>query len=660
MKTKLFFLAAMATFALTSCVNDEFIGDNDATLAAEAAGDGSINFGFKLPNATRADYQGKDAAGKLNNKFIVGGFKDDGTTVTEVFDDYIVNWVANTAGTTQSNTSDWEYVGVTAAAPSSIAGNKQSIKYWDYSTTQYDFAAYSTSDHSTVVTSDGDYGTGKLLVSNISKASASVGPTYYFKGATADLAKVYISDLATSYKDVAGMSPAQPKYQDEVVLSFRNLTSKARVALYETIPGYSVTDVKFYTANNAPALGAASATSVTLFAPNSAATDVFYTSGKATVTFPTRGDGNVGEPDYNKAHVAITEATSVKNMAFGDLIYTTAERDEKAALATDFLARQSNAPSFANTGNAGNYEIVMPNEAGAVLELRIDYTLVPIDGANETIKVNGATAYVPAHYAAWKSNYAYTYIFKISDNTNGWTSTTTTDPKGLYPITFDAVVVETTDHEQTTITTVAIPTITTYQVGHDYSAQETYAAGDIYIQAMDNNSNPASIIDLSASSKSKLYVVTGTGAATATEADIMDALNIRTNSGASPIKGRNGLTLTATTGTAALTLSDALTFTTIPGVDGNSIGVGNGEAGKFTAASSTVYAFVYEVSDAGDSNIISYVTLSSEPDDWAGNYYADSDPTCEGSPVGSYAAGSYYRKYTNNNTTYGVKVIKVQ
>jgi len=661
MKTKYFILAAFAGFTLASCTSDEFIGNNDTSPTTEVT-DGAIKFGGGFKAVTRADYLGKDAADKLNNKFIVGGFKDDGTTVTEVFDDYIVNWVANTAGTTQSNTSDWDYVGVSAAAPSSIAGKAQAIKYWDFSTTQYDFAAYSTSNHADVVTTG--WASGKLLVSDITKATAGDGPTYYIKGDKADLAKVYISDLTTSYKNGAGMSPAQPKYQDEVLLTFRNLTCKARVALYETIPGYSVKDVKFYTANDAPALGAATATSVTLFAPNSAATDVFYTSGKATVTFPTRGASNVNESDYNKAHVTISEATSVKNMAFGDLIYTTAERDEKtASYGTNYLARHSNTPSFANTGKDGNYEIVMPNENGAVLELRIDYTLVPIDGASETIKVNGATAYVPAHFAAWKSNYAYTYIFKISDNTNGWTSTDTNDPKGLFPITFDAVVVETTDHEQTTITTVAMPTITTYQVGHNYSAQETYAAGDIYIQAMDNSSDPATIIDLSASNKSKLYVVSGTGAATATEADIMDALNIRTNTGASPIKGRNGLILTTTDETAAaLTLSKAspLTFTTIPCVDGNTIAVGDGVAGKFTAASGTVYAFVYEVSDAGDTNIISYVTLSSEPEDWSGNYYKDTDPTCAGSPVSTYAAGSYYRKYTNSNTTYGVKVIKVQ
>lgn len=54
--------------------------------------------------------------------------------------------------------------------------------------------------------------------------------------------------------------------------------------------------------------------------------------------------------------------------------------------------------------------------------------------------------------------------FKISDNTNGYTGN---DPNkaGLYPITFDAVVTEMTDKTQGTTTTVATPSITTYQEG---------------------------------------------------------------------------------------------------------------------------------------------------------------------------------------------------
>ena len=67
---------------------------------------------------------------------------------------------------------------------------------------------------------------------------------------------------------------------------------------------------------------------------------------------------------------------------------------------------------------------------------------------HEIIKVYGATAQIPAESAAWKPGYAYTYIFKITKDTNGSTDPEHIYPEGLFPITFDAVVVdEVTDNE---------------------------------------------------------------------------------------------------------------------------------------------------------------------------------------------------------------------
>ena len=43
----------------------------------------------------------------------------------------------------------------------------------------------------------------------------------------------------------------QTKYNQAVTLTFRNMAAKVRVALYETVPGYSIKNVKFYTAEAA-------------------------------------------------------------------------------------------------------------------------------------------------------------------------------------------------------------------------------------------------------------------------------------------------------------------------------------------------------------------------------------------------------------------------
>ena len=112
------------------------------------------------------------------------------------------------------------------------------------------------------------------------------------------------------------------------------------------------------------------------------------------------------------------------------------------------------------------YFIVMPtlaSEASPIL-IKCDYTLKSTDGSNEEIHVKGATAAIPAAYSKWENNTRYTYLFKISENTNGTTGDSN-DQAGLYPITFDAAVTEMTDKTEGTTTTFTAPSITTYQKG---------------------------------------------------------------------------------------------------------------------------------------------------------------------------------------------------
>ena len=644
---KFMFFAVSAIIALASCSGEENITvvsppDNNSEDVSDA-----IVFSSVYKGATRADHVGADAASRLNNKFIVGGFKNGGpvtaTTIATgtVFDNYIVNWKENTAATTESNTSDWEYVGITAEAPSGIAGNDQAIKYWDYNYDQYDFIAYSTSTATITTTGSATdaIAAGKVVVTPITPATAT-SDAYQFGGSTDELAKCYIADMVTVYKD----GTDGRKYGEEVQLTFRNLASKVRVAIYETVPGYSIKDVKFYEDATTTLATGASATDATLFTTGTATKDNFYTGGVYTVKFPTIGKDKVNESDYNKAHVSFNASTKESKKAFGSLNLVGKDKNEKDA--TDYLGRTSATASFA--GTSPYYKTVLPNEEGTVLELRVDYTLLAIDGSGEEIKIHGATAFVPAIYAAWKPNYAYTYIFKISDNTNGWTSTVESDPTGLYPITFDAVVVDSEEFTQSTITTVATPSITTYQLGHNYTDDE-YKAGDIYVQVMQDGELKNDLNTI----KTKLYKVTDRTDMTISEADVMDALNIQASTSGNDITGRNGWELKR----ASITVDG---ITAIPGVDGNDITVVEGTAVKFAATAGT-YAFVYDYTGGVPAATYFYSaeTLSSEPADWttAGVWYKDPNGA---TAVGAYADGTYYKKYTNLNHTMGVKVIKVK
>ncbi len=630
MNKNLYFAAALV--ALASCSDDNFVGNNSPTLGGENGNGGAIVFNSGTNGTTRANQIGADAANLLNKKFVVSGFKGDGTTMSTVFDNYIVEWKENTAGKTASNTSDWEYVGITAQAPSSITGN-QTIKYWDYSTSRYDFAAYSLGTNTSIT--EGTPTSGQILVTSISPGSYA--PSYTLKGAAEDLAKCYISDMATV---------AKANYQNEVQLTFRSLGTKIRVGLYEAVRGYSVKDVKFYTDNTTTLATGASATSATLFMPSG--TVGFGSAGTYTVTFAS-----------NVAQVAFTkdgEAALTTQKDFGALGYKAKERNETGG--NIYLGRSSNDASYAGSG----YTTVLPNTAaGDVLELRVDYTLVSIDGSGEEIKIHGAKAFVPATYTVWKPNFAYTYIFKISDNTNGWTSTTDTEPAGLYPITFDAIVTEAVDanNEQTTITTVATPSITTYQKNHDTTKDEYSAAtGAIYVQVMDNNVSPAVLKD-DLASKGQLYTLS----AAKTEAEVMDALNVQVSSTETTITGRNGLVLTKAESNA--------TITTIPGEDGNNITVAAGTAASFTPVAPTspatvkYYAYVYDATPADPAPTPTYFysaeSSTTKPTDWTttGVWYKDQDglnPVAEGDWI---ADKIFYKKYTNLNKVYGVKVIKV-
>ena len=569
---KIAILATAAIGMLASCTTNDFVGDENLREANEQ-GNGAIVFGTGVKAPTRADKTGKDAAAALNNNFVVQGVKGNGTTQTVVFNNYNVNFEDGSANTTTSNTAGWEYV-AQAVHPNATGIGAQSIKYWDYSASQYDFIAYSAGTATAIAT--GTPAAGQVLISaidaskmkGVTTGTAITDGAYTIEGAADDLAKAYIADMVTAY--------AASDYNKEVEFKFRSLAAKVRIALYETVPGYSVKDVVFYTDDNT----AATDGKAHLYTTGS---DVFNAEGKYIVYFPTTG--NQTNPDYNKAHLAFEPGTgtgsTTTTKTFGTLNYTGKESYETEA--NVYLGRTSNAATFAGTASPDNYyTVVIPNEDGAVLNLKVDYTLLSTDGSGETIKVTGAKAQVPAVYAQWKSGYAYTYLFKISQNSNGVTNPSA-GPAGLYPITFDAVVKETEDGVQETITTVAQPSITTYAKGQVVTANDEYTTGSNIYVVVENGTA------LTVGTNANLYTVElEAGAAqTINEASVANA--IKNGGAASPyvVTDANGkkMTVTAATGLTKVTeiaADDSPTGTAIT-VNG----------AKFTPSTKGTYVFEY-------------------------------------------------------------------
>ena len=568
---KFLYLAAAIT-VMASCTSDNLV---DAPNTAQKGESGAIVFGSTFQGMTRADHYGADAAGLLNNNFVVMGMKSDGTIAAAdapVFDHYNVNWATNTANTTTSNSSDWEYVNQTIHAHTGVAA--QSIKYWDYAKSQYDFIAYSKG-LATAVYDAAAYVPGTNVLFTKITPSTKATSAYTVKGRAADLAKVYIADLVTAYRDE---TPSD--YNNVVNIKFRSLSAKVRVALYETVPGYSiqVSTVKFYSADDATPT-----TTATLYTKGS---DVFNEEGTYTVYYPTTGSTKTTDPDYNKAHVAFTPATgtgttaTATNKDFGELKGSLAAEefaDVEVAEASgkNYLGRSSNTATYAGVYDDNYYTIVIPNETGAVLNLKVDYTLISTDGSGEKINVTGATAVVPAAYATWKSGYAYTYIFKISQNTNGYTGPDT-KPSGLYPITFDATVVETEEGIQETITTVASPSITTYAEGKIVTTNNEYTVGtDIYISGVAADGTTSNAI--------ALYVAELTGThSSINEATAKLAYEQGKTDTSTDVYDKTEVKLTQIYGATAVT--------SVPAVDGNEYTV---NAVKFTPTSAGTYVARY-------------------------------------------------------------------
>lgn len=502
-----YFIAAASALALASCSSDDFLGEiqgneqNGATTA--------INFGGDTGKITRASSTGKTAADLLENNFVVIGFKGNKTDAANnenyAFDHYNVNFNESSANSTLSNLKGWEYVNqdmTVNGAGKSLAqsgATQQTIKYWDHSCASYDFLAFSMGKKGSAPK---EYATP----SSVDKANLATA-AYTLTGDVNTLSECYISDMKTAVEK-------ENDYGKPVELSFRHLASKVRMALFETIPGYVVSDVKFY----ADATGTTNSEEGTLFGK-------FNNSGTLTVYFPTTGTNHATEKDYNKAHVKFTASTVAGEVGvldskkFGAVNYNN-QTEGQISAGTTYLSQNAADPSYCGAG----YQNVLPSEGKAsAITLRIDYKLTSVDGSKETINVTGATATVPAEYTEWKSGYAYTYIFKISQDTNGSTGGSST---GLTAISFDAVVVDDEANGlQETITTVSDNSITTY----GYKDNKVTTNGNEYVNGTDIY---ATVYSAGATvAPQKLYTVTLESDATQTinEASVANALEKGTN-----------------------------------------------------------------------------------------------------------------------------------
>ena len=440
---KYIFLAASA-LALASCTSDDFLGDTPGSTPTSA--NSAIKFDGNAGKISRTSNTGS-AAEMLGKEFKIYGVKSGATSgsgYTPVFINYLL-WYDDANKNTTTNKSGWEYVGTTGTHGTATLNSNQTIKFWDYASADYRFVAGapSTAFEFTPGTNNTlESATIKGLGGHI-KANTESGTD-----TKTEPNPVYVAEPVVVSSD---------NYKQPVTFTFVRHQTKVRVGIYETIPGYFISSIKFYkyADNDATKLTASDENNIIL---TSATADYFYggTDINGTISY----DWTKTPAEYTFTYTG-NSLTKSKNWYGGKFA-----KGVEATVSTE----TDKAKLYGTDGDmeSKGYFTVLPTPSATDAQpilIKCDYTLTSDDGSKETINVKGATAAIPAAYSKWNTNTLYTYIFKISENTNGYTGSDDPSHVGLYPITFDAAVEAPQFGMQGTITTFTTPSITTYQVG---------------------------------------------------------------------------------------------------------------------------------------------------------------------------------------------------
>lgn len=397
MEKKTILLAATTALVLAGCSDD--LTENAVISPSTSEKPAAIMFGNAANPTTRAA-EGDEAAALLGDKLYFFGTKTSGTDVKTIFDNYSLKYTSGSAGSTETNVAGWEYVGET-----SKKGALQAVKYWDYNAERYDFVAVTAA--SLPGTSDYIANTTDGMVLDVTTPS--------------NLSKIYFADRVTATPvatDATASSPATVAYNSTVQFQFRRLGARMRIGFYETVPGYAIKNLVFYyvgAASGSKTLGVGGAF------PKSGKYNLTYNDNTNEATVKFNGGSNVMGWSNTFGTLAYT-SVSAAQAGYNDK-FISANGEVVADEDKVFLGTTAKTATFAQEDNATNaYKAILPNENNTLkMQLRVDYTLVALDGSGDEINVRDAYVSVPVEFCKWKPNYAYTYLFKISDKSNGYT-----------------------------------------------------------------------------------------------------------------------------------------------------------------------------------------------------------------------------------------------
>lgn len=324
------------------------------------------------PHKTNGTYRtqgGTRAATPLSDlgirQFKVWGFKNTGNDVNYptyqmVFptSGYAVEWEANSAATTTTNTSNWEYI--LTSYPD------QTVKYWDLSAAAYRFAARTTSIEATEEIKEN-------TLTHDTELTLTIPGLYSDNVADAP----YVSKLWFSTGDYEHYPDKQ--FLKPVVLEFVKPFSQVRFMFVSADPNVEIKDMEL---------------SDMLFKPTD--NSGVGIDGSVVVTYPITG---------STLHETFDSAPKNKITGFTqdyvDIYYTS---EEATAYNTEHHLEPTD-PGYKTTADVktpGKWYVVLPVSSQGSFTLSLSVYGEP------------RTAVVPAGYMTWKAGYQYTYIFKVS------------------------------------------------------------------------------------------------------------------------------------------------------------------------------------------------------------------------------------------------------
>lgn len=451
-----YFLYAASALALASCSSDDFLGENSGNGQNVSS---AINFGGNAGKITRATQNTGTPQEMLDYQFKVYGVKKMSENGVDKFEPSFTNYSVwyDDAKNTTSNTNGWEYVGTkgTTHGKGNITfKDDQYIKYWDYAAEEYHFVAGSPISSFTYNRNE-DVAVAGMKIPSATIFGLAGHITANKEGTPLETNPVYVATPIVVKKE---------NYQKPVKFEFYRQQAMVRVGIYETIPGYSITEIQFHEAT-----GEKTSNNIIL----TSATPDYFVGGNG-ITGTVKYDWATAKPSYTFEYTDNGQLKKSSNWYAGFF-----EPHQKPLATTSTADVATLYGADADMSSTNGYFTVIPTPSAttaAPILIKCDYTLTSDDYSGETIKVTGATAAIPAAYSKWDVNTRYTYLFKISQNTNGYTGDDP-DKAGLYPITFDAAVKESTDAKGT-VTTVSTPSITTYQKSSVTDASVEYKTGE--------------------------------------------------------------------------------------------------------------------------------------------------------------------------------------